>query len=35
MSKTGMKLRLDTLSGWINQLKSNRPKVRVVRKVKR
>ena len=35
MSKTGIKLRLETLSGWVNQLRSNRPKVRVVRKVKR
>jgi len=35
MSNTGIKLRLETLSGWVNQLKSNRPKIRTVKKVKK
>ena len=28
MSKTGIKLRLLTLEGWVNQLKGNKPKVK-------
>jgi hypothetical protein len=32
MSKTGMKLRLRTLTGWVNQLKSNAPKIKTSKK---